>query len=51
MQVMGMIDSSNRDIFSDRLRYLDNRMASGIHKLTWTSAKPALDFFFREARK
>ncbi len=46
-----MIDASNRDIFCDRLRYLDKRMSGGLHKLTWISAKPALDFFFREARK
>ena len=51
LQVMGMIDASNRDVFSDRLRYLEKRMSGAIHKLTWTSAKPALDFFFREARK
>ena len=51
MQVTSAVKIAHKDLFADRMRYLSKKIAPGIHKLTWTAPKPALDFFFREAHK
>ena len=50
-QVLGMVDPIHKALTAEQLRLLDKRMALGIHKISWSAAKPALDYFFKEARR
>lgn len=38
-------------LFSDRIRLLDRRILPGVTKLTWTSDRHSLDFYYKEARR
>ena len=49
MQISSMVAAAGREVCIDRLRFLDKRMAAGLHKLTWMAGKPALDYYFKEA--
>lgn len=49
LQILTALDKEERRLFHDRMRYLDRRILPGVNKLTWTSPKHALDFFYREA--
>ena len=46
-----MVDPIHKALTAEQLRLLDKRMALGIHKISWSAAKPALDYFFKEARR
>ena len=47
-RVVSGLDARERVLFHDRLRTLDRRVTPGLNKLTWTSDKPTLEFYFRE---
>lgn len=47
----GTREASERQLFHDRLKYLDRRILPGIERLTWISDKSVLDTYVREARR
>ena len=50
-RILSYLNESERQLFADRINYLDRRIAPGIHRLNWTSQQHHLDFFLREAKK
>jgi hypothetical protein len=49
-RVVSGLDARERALFHDRLRALDRRVTPGTGKLTWTSDRAVLEFYFREVR-
>ena len=49
--ILNSLDAQERKLFADRIRYLEKRIAPGVHKLNWVSTKSHLDYYVREARK
>ena len=50
-KILDALDQQERQLFADRIHYLDRRVSPGVHKLTWVSSKNHLDYFVKEARK
>ena len=50
-RILSALDQRERNLFADRIHYLDRRIMPGIHKLNWTAAKNVLEFFVKESRK
>eukprot|EP00899_Mesostigma_viride_P014884 jgi/Mesvir1/23397/Mv21091-RA.2 len=45
------LDTQERRLFADRIRYLDRRIHPGLHKLNWISNRHHLEYFVKEARR
>lgn len=50
-RILEALDPNERRLFTDRIRYVDRRMAPGIEKLTWQSPKHLQDVYMQEAHK
>ncbi|CAD7695690.1 unnamed protein product, partial [Ostreobium quekettii] len=50
-KILMALDKEEKKLFHDRIRYLDRRIVPGITKLTWTSDKHSLEYYYKEARK